>query len=106
WDLRLSQGSYSALTQPEGWTTALVVLHGAVQVNGNAVVREGQLVVLDRDGEQFSIEANSDAVLLLLGGQPIEEPIVGHGPFVMNSHQEIVQAIEDFNKGRFGAVPA
>ncbi len=51
------------------------------------------------------IEANSDASVLLLSGDPIEEPIVGHGPFVMNSHEEIVQAIDDFNSGRFGMMP-
>ncbi len=105
WDMRLTQGGYSALTVPEGWTTALVVLHGVVQVNGNAIVREAQMVVLDRAGQNLSIEANSDAIALLLSGEPIDEPIVGHGPFVMNSQEEIVQAIADFNSGRFGLMP-
>lgn len=105
WDMRLTQGGYSALTVPEGWTTALVVLHGVVQVNGNAIVREAQMVVLDRAGQDLSIEANSDAIVLLLSGEPIDEPIVGHGPFVMNSQEEIVQAIADFNSGRFGLMP-
>ncbi|RJG01304.1 pirin family protein [Noviherbaspirillum sedimenti] len=105
WDMRLTQGSYSTLALPEGWTTALVVLHGTVQVNGNAIAREAQMVVLDRAGQSLSIEANSDAIVLLLSGEPIDEPIVGHGPFVMNSQQEIVQAISDFNSGRFGPMP-
>ncbi len=104
WDMRLAQGSYSALTLPAGWATALVVLHGTVQVNGSTIVREAQMIVLDREGEDLSIEANSDATLLLLSGEPIDEPIVGYGPFVMNSQEEIVQAIGDFNSGRFGAV--
>ncbi|MGY3911997.1 pirin family protein [Aeromonas piscicola] len=73
-----------------------------VQVNGSTIAREAQMVVLDRAGRQVMIEANSEAVVLLLSGEPIEEPIVGHGPFVMNSHEEIVQAIDDFNSGRFG----
>jgi redox-sensitive bicupin YhaK (pirin superfamily) len=102
WDMRLVQGSFSALTLPEGWTTALVVLHGTVQVNGSAIAREGQMVVLDREGQDVSIEANSETTVLLLSGEPIDEPIVGHGPFVMNTQQEIVQAVEDFNSGRFG----
>ncbi|WP_171962352.1 pirin family protein [Bordetella trematum] len=106
WDLRLKQGSYSALRVPAGWTTALVVLHGTVQVNGNAIARDGQMVVLDRDGQALAIEANGEASVLLLAGEPIDEPIVGHGPFVMNSHEEIVQAISDFNSGRFGQMPA
>ncbi|HDX8340831.1 TPA: pirin family protein [Aeromonas dhakensis] len=105
WDLRLVQGSVSTLELPEGWTGALIVLKGSVQVNGSAIAREAQMVVLDRAGRQVMIEANSDATVLLLSGEPIEEPIVGHGPFVMNSHEEIVQAIDDFNSGRFGVMP-
>ncbi|AYN22393.1 pirin family protein [Alcaligenes aquatilis] len=104
WDLRLNQGGIAELESPEGWTAALVVLHGTVLVNGQSVAREGQLVVLDRAGSQFSIEANNDAVVLMISGQPIDEPIVGHGPFVMNSKQEILQAMDDFNSGRFGAM--
>ncbi|BBG85301.1 quercetin 2,3-dioxygenase [Aeromonas hydrophila] len=105
WDLRLVQGCVSTLELPEGWTGALIVLKGTVQVNGSAIAREAQMVVLDRAGRQVLIEANSDASVLLLSGDPIEEPIVGHGPFVMNSHEEIVQAIDDFNSGRFGVMP-
>ena len=102
----LAGGGNSVLKLPDGWTTALIVLHGTVQVNGSAVAREAQMVALDRAGSEVSIEANNDAVVLLLSGEPIEEPIVGYGPFVMNSRQEIVQAITDFNSGRFGAIPA
>jgi redox-sensitive bicupin YhaK (pirin superfamily) len=54
------------------------------------------------DGEQFTIEATEDAIILVLGGEPINEPIAAHGPFVMNTREEIVQAFEDFNKGKFG----
>lgn len=84
--------------------TALVVLQGTVQVNGSAIVHDAQLAVLDRVGQELSLEAHSDAIVLLLAGEPIDEPIVGHGPFVMNSQQEIVQAISDFHSGRFGLI--
>lgn len=104
WDMRLNQGGIAELESPEGWTAALVVLQGTVLVNGQSVAREGQLVVLDRTGSQFSVEANNDAVVLLISGEPIDEPIVGHGPFVMNSKQEILQAMDDFSSGRFGAM--
>ncbi|CAN5350454.1 pirin family protein [soil metagenome] len=104
WDLRLRAGKSTTLQVPAGHTAALVVLHGTVLVNGSAVAREAQLVELERDGSEFTLEANNDVTLLVLTGEPIDEPIVGHGPFVMNSRAEIAQAITDFNSGRFGAI--
>ncbi|AXK40160.1 pirin family protein [Crenobacter cavernae] len=102
WDLQLKSGGYTELSVPAGRTLALIVLHGAVQVNGDAVAREAQMVMLDRDGTDIALEANSDATVLLLSGEPIDEPVVGYGPFVMNSQDEISEAIADFNSGRFG----
>ncbi|HWW99589.1 pirin family protein [Collimonas sp.] len=101
WDLRLAQGSVTELTLPDGWNSALIVLHGTVLVNGETVSRESQMVLLDANGSKLALEANNDAVVLLLSGEPIDEPIVGHGPFVMNSEEEIVQAFTDFKNGRF-----
>lgn len=102
WDIRLNAGKALTLDLHEGRNTALVVLRGTVQVNGQELVREGQLVLFERNGHQLSLEANNDAVVLLLSGEPIDEPIVGHGPFVMNTEQEIHQAFADFQSGRFG----
>jgi redox-sensitive bicupin YhaK (pirin superfamily) len=102
WDLRLNGGKLLTLDLHEGRNTALVVLRGTVQINGQELVREGQLALFERNGQQLSLEANNDAVVLLLSGEPIDEPIVGHGPFVMNSEQEIHQAFADFQSGRFG----
>jgi redox-sensitive bicupin YhaK (pirin superfamily) len=102
WDLRLKGGKLLTLDLHEGRNTALVVLRGTVQVNGLESVREGQLALFDRKGDQLTLEASEDAVVLLLSGEPIDEPIVGHGPFVMNTEQEIHQAFADFQSGRFG----
>ncbi|MHC8352088.1 pirin family protein [Pseudomonas sp. RT4P38] len=102
WDLRLNGGKLLTLDLHEGRNTALVVLRGTVQVNGVELVREGQLALFERIGNQLSLEADNDAVVLLLSGEPIDEPIVGHGPFVMNTEQEIHQAFADFQSGRFG----
>jgi redox-sensitive bicupin YhaK (pirin superfamily) len=102
WDLRIKGGKLLTLDLHEGRNTALVVLRGTVQVNGLESVREGQLALFDRKGDQLTLEASEDAVVLLLSGEPIDEPIVGHGPFVMNTEQEIHQAFADFQSGRFG----
>jgi len=106
WDVRLSQGGSTQLALPEGHTVALVVLRGTVMVNGATVAREAQMVQFDRGGSDIAIEANTDATLLLLSGEPIDEPIVGYGPFVMNTEVEIRQAVADFNDGRFGHMAA
>ena len=101
-DLRLNAQGVTRLDLKDGWNTALVVLKGTVLVNGEEVAREAQLVVLDAKGDSVTLEANNDATVLLLTGEPIDEPIVGYGPFVMNTREEIHQAIDDFNQGRFG----
>ncbi|HEY0334108.1 MAG TPA: pirin family protein [Stenotrophomonas sp.] len=101
WDVRLAAGKTAHLPHPDGWTVHVVALAGTVVVNGSAL-GEKQMVTLSAEGTGVAIEANSDAKLLLLSGEPIDEPVVGHGPFVMNSQQEIAQAIADFNDGKFG----
>lgn len=104
WDVRLLAGAEAALPQPDGWTTLLLVQAGTVTVNGQEVT-EGRLVTLSRDGRDLTLTASSDARVLLMAGEPIDEPVVGYGPFVMNIHAEIQQAINDFNSGRFGNMP-
>ncbi len=102
WDLRLKRDKPVTLPLVEGRTSALVVLRGTVQVNGSQVVREAQTVLFDRAGGEVMLEANDDALVLVLSGEPIDEPIIGYGPFVMNNEAEIRQAIDDFQAGRFG----
>lgn len=102
WDVRLKHGHGAAFEIEDGHTLALVVLRGTVQVNGNQVAREAQLVTFGRKGGGISVEANGDATFLLLSGEPIDEPIVGYGPFVMNTQEEIGRAITDFESGKFG----
>ncbi len=106
WDVRLVAGEKLELELPEGWSTALAIVQGTVLVNGNDVAREAQLVVMAQEGRKLTLEANGDVALLLMSGEPIDEPIVGYGPFVMNSQQEIVQAVNDFNSGKFGSMQA
>ncbi len=102
WDLRLSAGASLTLDLPEGHTSALVVLSGHITVGGSQQAGEAEMVLLSRDGAGTTIAADGDATVLVLTGEPIDEPIAGYGPFVMNSEAEIRQAIEDFNSGQFG----
>ncbi len=106
WDLRLVASGSTTMPAPAGWNTALIVLDGQIKVNSERVVQDGAMVVLSAQGSDCMIETLSDASVLLLSGEPIDEPVVGYGPFVMNTRGEIEQAIHDFNSGKFGEMPA
>ena len=106
WDLRLASAEPTDLAVPDGYTTALVVLRGAVQVNGSEAIGAAEVGLFDRAGTSIRIDSAKDATALLLCGEPIDEPIVGQGPFVMNSPQEIRQAIVDYQSGRMGRLDA
>lgn len=106
WDVRLERDGAARIELPDGWNSMLVVLHGTIHVNGSEVARDGQLVMLGPQGEDVLLEANDEATVLVLSGEPIDEPVVGHGPFVMNTSEEIRQALRDYSSGRFGRIPA
>ncbi len=108
WDVSLRAGNSADLPLPDGHTTLFLVLSGEVTVNGEREgpsrtgIHEGDLVIFARSGDGISVKAKSEAKLLVMDGEPIAEPIVGHGPFVMNSRAEIQQAFEDYQLGRMG----
>jgi quercetin 2,3-dioxygenase len=106
WDVRLKEGARLEVGLLPGHTAALVVLTGAVLLNGEREAIESTLAVFHREGENLEVDAHRDALLLLLSGEPIREPIVGRGPFVMNTESEIRQAYRDFTDGRMGRLPA
>ncbi len=105
WDVRLNRGADVTLSLPEGHTAMLVVLDGHVIVEGEPL-RDAEMLLLDPAGSDVALRSIGEATLLVLTGEPIDEPIVGQGPFVMNSQAEIWQAIDDFNSGRFETIPA
>ena len=105
-DIRLKKGEELVLPVADGWNTSVVVLRGALEGGGDSgvIAKDAKMLMFSQEGEDIKIRALEDSVALLLSGEPIDEPIVGHGPFVMNTRQEIDQAISDFNRGAFGSI--
>ena len=104
WDLRLARGQHADLPLPDGHTTAVVVLRGTLGVNGAEAVGAAEVAIFDRTGTGVRLDCTDDATALLLCGEPIEEPIAGHGPFVMNTAAEIRRAMADYAAGKMGHI--
>jgi redox-sensitive bicupin YhaK (pirin superfamily) len=105
-DIRLKKDEELVLPAPDGWNTSVVVLRGALESSGNhdVIAKDAKMLMFSQEGEGIKVKALEDTVALLLSGEPIAEPIVGHGPFVMNTREEIEEAIDDFNRGAFGSI--
>ncbi len=108
-DIRLKKGEELVLPAPDAWNTSVVVLRGALESGANSadrgvIAKDAKMLMFSQDGKDIKVKALEDTVALLLSGEPIAEPIVGHGPFVMNTREEIEQAIDDFNRGAFGSI--
>jgi redox-sensitive bicupin YhaK (pirin superfamily) len=102
WDVRLNRDADVTIEFPEGHTSMVAVLSGHLTVNGAQHAGAAEIVRFERDGAHSRLHADADSILLVLTGEPIDEPVVGYGPFVMNSETEIRAAIDDYNSGRFG----
>lgn len=99
---KLKSGAKADFSFPANYNTALLVIEGRIKINGRKDVPTDHFALFENDGEDFTIEAETDAIVLILSGAPIKEPIAAHGPFVMNTKAELVQAFDDYNKGKFG----
>ena len=100
---RIKKDAQLPLSFPKEYNTGLLIIEGNIKVNGiNA--HADHFVLLKNDGEEFMIEATEDSIILVLSGEPINEPIVAYGPFVMNTWEEIEQAVNDVNAGKFGVL--
>jgi quercetin 2,3-dioxygenase len=102
YDLRLKAGYQTELSLPDGFTMSVFVLQGRVVINGAQAVGEAEIALLGRKGERVALQAEEDTTILVLGGEPIEEPIARYGPFVMNTQAELAQAVEDYRAGKMG----
>jgi redox-sensitive bicupin YhaK (pirin superfamily) len=101
WDLRLSAGGRMDMSFPASQNAGLFVLDGTIVANGTKAEAE-ELIVFDNVGEKIDVESERGAHLLVLNGEPIDEPIVAYGPFVMNTEEQILEAYQDFEAGKFG----
>ena len=106
WDVNLRAGKSAELPLPNGHTSIFLVLSGQVSVHDGTDVAEGNLAIFARAGDQITIRAEADAKLLIMDGEPLDEPVVGRGPFVMSTHAEIQRAFEEYQLGRMGEIPA
>jgi redox-sensitive bicupin YhaK (pirin superfamily) len=102
YNAKLKAGAKADFSFPSNYNTALLVVEGSIQVNGTEKVPTDHFVLFENDGEAFTLEASENALILILSGEPINEPIAAQGPFVMNNRSQLVQAIDDFNMGKFG----
>lgn len=99
---KLNKGAKTEFNFPAKFNTALLVIEGNITVNDSELVKVDHFVLFENKGETFTVLANEESTVLILSGEPINEPIAAHGPFVMNTREEIMQAYDDFNKGKFG----
>mgnify|MGYP006322677099 CR=1 FL=1 len=102
YNLKLNQGAEINLNLDANFNTALLVIEGQIKINEAEVVKTDHLALMANDGDNFKIEATENAIVLILSGQPLNEPIASHGPFVMNTRDELNQAFLDYNNGKFG----
>ncbi|ALC96259.1 pirin family protein [Capnocytophaga ochracea] len=101
-NVKLSKGATADFSFPAHYNTAVLVIEGNVLVNNTDEAPTDHFVLMENDGETFRVTAQDDAIVLVLSGEPLNEPIVAYGPFVMNTREEIVQAFEDVRAGKFG----
>ncbi len=104
WDVHLRKGVLVRLPVPGGFSVGVFVRSGSVLADDTHTVLARQLALFSTDGSDIKLVAHDDCELLILGGEPIDEPVVAHGPFVMNTPDEIHQAIADFREGQFGSL--
>jgi len=101
---KLNENGEASFSFPENYNTFLLVIEGSVEINGTTKAAADQLVLFANNGEDFRIKATQKSTVLVLSGEPINEPVASYGPFVMNTQEEIMQAFDDFNQGKFGTL--
>jgi quercetin 2,3-dioxygenase len=102
YNAKLKEGAVAEFSFPAHYATGMLVVKGSIIVNDTEEAPTDHFILMDNDGTNYTVKALEESIILVLSGEPIREPIAAHGPFVMNTKQEILQAFDDFNKGKFG----
>ncbi|MGV0955720.1 pirin family protein [Empedobacter falsenii] len=101
---KLNEGGKANFSFPANYNTVLLVIEGEVKVNEQEIVPTDHLLLFTNEGEDFTIEATENSIVLILSGEPLNEPIASYGPFVMNTQDQIREAFDDYNNGKFGTL--
>lgn len=99
---KLMKGASAEFTFPENFNTGFLVIEGEVKINGTKSVSEDRFILFERRGKNIRLEAQNNSTILIISGEPLNEPIASYGPFVMNTEAEIKKAYEDYYAGKFG----
>lgn len=102
YNAQLNNGAKAVFNFPENYNTGFVIIEGSIKINGKDIAIANQFIYFKNEGEKIEVEALENSVILILSGEPIDEPLVSYGPFLMNTSEEIQEAITDYNEGRFG----
>ena len=102
YNIRIKKSASFEFNLPENYNTSILVIEGSVKINETDIAPADNFILFNNDGESISILADEESVLLVMSGEPIDEPIAAYGPFLMNTESEIMEAYNDLNKGKFG----
>jgi quercetin 2,3-dioxygenase len=104
WNIYLNTGSKTTITIPASHNASLLIIEGQIEIEGKKI-ESGNMVIFEKDGNKsVEIVSKNGAIILVMSGEPIDEPIVSYGPFVMNTEEQIIEAVNDFNDGKFGVL--
>jgi redox-sensitive bicupin YhaK (pirin superfamily) len=102
YDLKLCKGTTLTFDLPAHYNTGILAVEGSATINGSDLLPVDHFALFTNEGESITLEAEEDAILLVLSGEPINEPLAAYGPFLMNTHEQLAEAMSEFSQGKYG----